>query len=46
MRINVFASMVAFAVGAVAIAVSAEGSQEDRTETFRQLELFGDVLDD
>ena len=44
MRINVFASMVAFAVGAVAIAVSAEGSQEDRTETFRQLELFGDVL--
>lgn len=44
MRINVFASMVAFAVGAVAIAVSAEGSQEDRSETFRQLELFGDVL--
>lgn len=44
MRINVFASMLAFAVGAVAIAVSAEGSQEDRSETFRQLELFGDVL--
>ena len=44
MRINVFASMVAFAVGAIAIAVSAEGSQEDRTEAFRQLELFGDVL--
>ncbi|MHA6288070.1 S41 family peptidase [Maricaulis sp. CAU 1757] len=44
MRINVFAAMVAFAVGAVAIAVSAEGSQEDRSETFRQLELFGDVL--
>ena len=44
MRINVFASMVAFAVGAVAIAVSAEGSQEDRSETFRQLELFVDVL--
>ena len=44
MRINVFASMVAFAVGAVAIAVSAEGSQDNRTETFRQLELFGDVL--
>lgn len=44
MRINVVASMVAFAVGAIAIAVSAEGSQEDRTQTFRQLELFGDVL--
>ena len=44
MRINVFASMVAFAVGAVAIAVSAEGSQDNRAETFRQLELFGDVL--
>ncbi len=44
MRINVFASVVAFALGAVALAVSAEGSQEDRTETFRQLELFGDVL--
>jgi carboxyl-terminal processing protease len=44
MRINVFASVVAFALGAVALAVSAEGSQENRNETFRQLELFGDVL--
>jgi len=44
MRINVFASMVAFAVGAVAIAVSAEGAQEDRSASFRQIELFGDVL--
>ena len=43
MRINVFASMVAFAVGAVAIAVSAEGAQEDRSASFRQIELFGDV---
>ena len=44
MRINVFASVVAFAVGAVAIAVSAEGAQEDRSASFRQIELFGDVL--
>ena len=44
MRINVLASMVAFALGAVALAVSAEGSQEDRSASFRQLELFGDVL--
>ncbi|MFY0639342.1 S41 family peptidase [Maricaulis maris] len=44
MRINVFVSMVALAVGAVAIAVSAEGAQEDRSASFRQIELFGDVL--
>tara|TARA_R110000868_G_scaffold32607_2_gene118642 strand:- start:4309 stop:5619 length:1311 start_codon:yes stop_codon:yes gene_type:complete len=44
MRINVFASILAFALGAVAIAVAAEGRQEDHSETFRQLELFGDVL--
>ncbi len=44
MRINVFASILAFALGAVAISVAAEGRQEDHTETFRQLELFGDVL--
>ncbi len=44
MRINVFFSMVALAVGAVAIAVSAEGAQEDRSTSFRQIELFGDVL--
>ncbi len=44
MRINILASVSAFALGAFALAVSAEGSQEDRTETFRQLELFGDVL--
>ncbi len=44
MRINVFASIVAFALGAVAITVAAEGRQEDHSETFRQLELFGDVL--
>lgn len=44
MRINILASITAFALGAFALAVSAEGSQEDRTETFRQLELFGDVL--
>jgi carboxyl-terminal processing protease len=44
MRINVLASIIAFALGAVALAVSAEGSQEDRSAAFRQLELFGDVL--
>ncbi|WP_417483566.1 S41 family peptidase [Maricaulis sp.] len=44
MRINVFASILAFALGAVAITVAAEGRQEDHSETFRQLELFGDVL--
>tara|TARA_R110000868_G_scaffold12796_1_gene60570 strand:- start:4435 stop:5742 length:1308 start_codon:yes stop_codon:yes gene_type:complete len=44
MRINVFASILAFALGAVAISVAAEGRQEDHSETFRQLELFGDVL--
>ena len=44
MRINVFASILAFALGAVVISVAAEGRQEDHSETFRQLELFGDVL--
>lgn len=44
MRINVFALILAFALGAVAISVAAEGRQEDHSETFRQLELFGDVL--
>tara|TARA_R110000868_G_scaffold22938_1_gene93498 strand:- start:1928 stop:3238 length:1311 start_codon:yes stop_codon:yes gene_type:complete len=44
MRINVFASILAFALGAVAITMAAEGRQEDHSETFRQLELFGDVL--
>ena len=44
MRINVLASIVAFSVGAVALAVSAEGRQADRSASFRQLELFGDVL--
>jgi carboxyl-terminal processing protease len=44
MRINVFASVLAIALGALALAVSAEGSQDNRNETFRQLELFGDVL--
>tara|TARA_R110000868_G_scaffold19588_4_gene84314 strand:+ start:5756 stop:7063 length:1308 start_codon:yes stop_codon:yes gene_type:complete len=44
MRINVFASILAFALGAVAITFAAEGRQEDHSETFRQLELFGDVL--
>ncbi len=42
MRINIIASVIAMAIAGVALAVSAEGSQED--PTFRQLELFADVL--
>ncbi|MBR9824558.1 MAG: S41 family peptidase [Alphaproteobacteria bacterium] len=42
MRINIIASVTAMAIAGVALAFSAEGSQED--PTFRQLELFGDVL--
>ncbi len=42
MRINIVASLAAMVVAGVALAVSAEGSQED--PSFRQLELFGDVL--
>lgn len=42
MRINIIASVIAMAIAGVALAVSAEGSQQE--PTFRQLELFGDVL--
>ena len=44
MRMHILASAVAFGLGAATLAVSAEGEQTSREETFRQLELFGDVL--
>ncbi|MEE2565642.1 S41 family peptidase [Hyphobacterium marinum] len=44
MRLNYIAAALAFALGAGALAVSAEGFDTSREETFRQLELFGDVL--
>tara|TARA_R110002096_G_scaffold13287_6_gene47266 strand:- start:3508 stop:4812 length:1305 start_codon:yes stop_codon:yes gene_type:complete len=44
MRLNYIAAAFAFSLGAVALAVSAEGFDTSREETFRQLELFGDVL--
>lgn len=44
MRLNFISAAFAFALGAAAIAVSAEGFDNSRTDTFRQLELFGDVL--
>lgn len=43
MRLHIIASAVIFGIGAAALAVSAEGDDR-REETFRQLELFGDVL--
>jgi carboxyl-terminal processing protease len=44
MRLHIIASAVAFGIGAAALAVSAESDDRAREETFRQLELFGDVL--
>ncbi len=44
MRMHILASAVAFGLGAATLAVSAESEQTSREETFRQLELFGDVL--
>lgn len=44
MRINILASLVAFGMGAAAIAVSAEGAQSNQEDSFRNLVLFGDVL--
>ena len=44
MRLNYIAAAFAFSLGAVALAVSAEGFDTSREETFRQLELFVDVL--
>lgn len=44
MRLNFIAAAIAFALGAGALAVSAEGFDTSRENTYRQLELFGDVL--
>ena len=44
MRLNFIAAAVAFGLGAGALAVSAEGFDNSREDTYRQLELFGDVL--
>lgn len=44
MRLHIAASAIAFGIGAAALAVSAQGDDRAREETFRQLELFGDVL--
>ncbi|WP_421790067.1 S41 family peptidase [Hyphobacterium sp.] len=44
MRLNFIAAAIAFALGAGALAVSAEGFQDNREDTYRQLELFGDVV--
>lgn len=43
MRIYMIASAIFFGFGAAALTLAAEG-QDTREETFRQLELFGDVL--
>jgi len=43
MRLHVLASAVLFGIGAATLAVSARGD-DPREATFRQLELFGDVL--
>jgi carboxyl-terminal processing protease len=44
MRLHIVASALAFGIGAAALAVSAQGDDRAREATFRQLELFGDVL--
>jgi carboxyl-terminal processing protease len=44
MRLHILASAVAFGIGAAALTVQAQGDDRAREETFRQLELFGDVL--
>ena len=44
MRLHIIASAVAFGIGAAALSVQAQGEEAPREETFRQLELFGDVL--
>ena len=44
MRMHILALAGLFAIGAAALAVSAEADERSREETFRQLELFGDVL--
>lgn len=44
MRLHIIASAIAFGIGAAALTVQAQGDDGAREETFRQLELFGDVL--
>jgi len=44
MRLHIIASALFFGLGAATIAVSAEGDDGGREETFRQLDLFADVL--
>ena len=44
MRLHILASAIVFGIGATALTVSAQGDDRARDETFRQLELFGDVL--
>ena len=44
MRLHVIASAVFFGIGAAALALSSDQVDQEREETFRQLELFGDVL--
>jgi len=44
MRLHIIVSAVLFGIGAATLAVSAEGDDRTREATFRQLELFGDVL--
>jgi len=44
MRLHILASAVLFGIGAATLAVSARGDDNTREATFRQLELFGDVL--
>jgi len=44
MRMHIIAAAALFGVGAAALALSNEGETRTREETFRQLELFGDVL--
>ncbi len=44
MRLHAIAFTVVFGIGAVTLAFSARGNDDTREATFRQLELFGDVL--
>ncbi|MEQ8432997.1 MAG: S41 family peptidase [Oceanicaulis sp.] len=44
MRLHILASAVIFGLGAATLAVSAQGDDGSREQTFRQLDLFADVL--
>lgn len=44
MRLHIIASAIAFGIGAAALAVSSQADDRSRDATFRQLELFGDIL--